>query len=362
MDVANPVSSRAVLIGSATYDKLTALPSVLANLTDLRDALTDVDVWGLPPTNVTVIADEADQITVYRALRAAASATEPDGLLLYYYAGHGLLDAGDLVLGLPDTDPQYPDEQSLRYAKLREATRQSVTSRRVVILDCCFAGRAGRDVLSAEDAVRRLGHHDAEDACLLLAVGANKAATAPLRDRNTAFTGTLLEVLISGSNVADPVLTIRTITDEVTQRLVAAGHERPELRLSNRAADMPLVRAVRIRRRDLTGAVLSAGVAVTDPELRDVRMLVLRHDDSGAIGVRLNRPGGPLPDSLNGWRERITPPAQVFDGGPIARDGFHRARPNPSRYGQSDPFYRDHGQTRRDAAERGAALGPRLHR
>jgi putative transcriptional regulator len=322
MDVANPASSRAVLIGSSAYDKLTALPSVLANLDDLRDALTNADIWGLPPANITVIADATSRVTIYEALRDAAAATQPDGLLLYYYAGHGLIDAGDLMLGLPDTDPQHPDEQTLPYAKLREATRQSSASRRVIILDCCFAGRAGQEVLSAADAVRRLGHHDAEDACLLLAAGANRAASAPLRDRNTAFTGALLDLLANGSELSDPVLTIRTIADQVTQQLLAGGHERPELRLSNRAADIPLARNIRIRRRELTGSVLEAGKDVTDPELRGIRMLVLRHNDTGAIGVRLNRPADTLPESLNGWQAKITPPKRLFDGGPIARDAF----------------------------------------
>lgn len=322
MDVANPASSRAVLIGSSTYDKLAPLPSVRANLDDLRDALTNADVWGLPSENVTVIADPANPVTVYQALREAARATQPDGLLLYYYAGHGLIDTSDLMLGLPDTDPRHPDEQTLSYAKLREASRESRTSRRVIMLDCCFAGRAGRDVLSAADAAHRLGHHDAEDACLLLAAGANRPASAPLRDRNTAFTGALLDLLANGSALSDPVLTIRTVADEVTQQLVAGGHEKPELRLSNRAADLPLARNIRIRRRDLTGSVLEAAKDVTDRELRGGRLLVLRHNDTGAIGVRLNRPSDPLPESLYGWRSKVSEPKRLFDGGPIARDAF----------------------------------------
>jgi putative transcriptional regulator len=170
--------------------------------------------------------------------------------------------------------------------------------------------------------VSRLGHADAEDACLLLAAGANRAASAPVGERNTAFTGALLELLGNGSELSDPVLTITTIAEEVTKHLLADGRERPELRLSNRAADIPLARNIRIRRRDLTGSVLEAGKDVTDPELRGVRMLVLRHDHTGAMGVRLNRLAGRLPDSLAEWQPKVTPPTRLFDGGPIARDAF----------------------------------------
>ncbi|GIM97810.1 YqgE/AlgH family protein [Paractinoplanes toevensis] len=322
MDVANPASSRAVLIGSSAYRWLTPLPSVRANLEDLRRALTDEDIWGLPPANVMTIADATDRVAVYETLREAAGAAGTDGLLLFYYAGHGLIHGGDLILGLPGTDPQHPDEQALAYATLRDATRLSRSPRRVLILDCCFAGRAGTAEMSAADALRRLAHSDTEQACLLLAAGANRPASAPAGDRNTAFTGALLDLLTMGSELSDPVLTVQTVADEVDRHLLASGRERPELRLSNRAGDIPLARNIRIRRRNLTGSVLEASKEVTDPELRGGRMLVLRHDDTGAIGVRLNRPGDPLPEALHGWRTKITAPKRLFDGGPIARDAF----------------------------------------
>jgi putative transcriptional regulator len=322
MDVANPANSRAVLIGSSKFDKLNRLPSVRDNLTDLRLALTDADIWGLPPEHITEFADETDPQAIIEALREAASATGPDGLLLYYYAGHGLINAGDLMLALPGTDPLHPDEKTLPYAKLREATRESATSRRVIIIDCCFAGRAGREVLSAAYAGSRLEHHNAEDLGLLMAVGANQAATAPAGERNTAFTGALLEILTKGSDLSEPLLTLQLIADGVTGRLAGSGYERPELRLSNSGGGIALARNIRINRRDLTGCVLDAAKSVTDPELRGVRMLVLRHHETGAIGVRLNRPGDALDASMAYWRPKITLPHRLYDGGPLAKDGF----------------------------------------
>jgi putative AlgH/UPF0301 family transcriptional regulator len=322
MDVANPATSRAVLIGSSEFDKLNGLPQVRDNLTDLRRALTDTDIWGLPDEHITEFADETDPQAIIDALRAAAGATGPDGLLLYYYAGHGLISAGDLMLALPGTDPRHADERTLPYAKLREATGESDTTRRVIIIDCCFAGRAGRDVLSAAYAGSRLEHHNAEDLALLMAVGANQAATAPEGKRHTAFTGALLELLTNGSDQSEPLLTLQLIADTVTDRLAINGYQRPELRLSNSGGGIALARNIRINRRALTGCVLDAAKTVTDPELRGVRMLVLRHDETGAIGVRLNRPGDELDASMSHWRPKITSPARLYDGGPLARDGF----------------------------------------
>ncbi|XVU28412.1 YqgE/AlgH family protein [Actinoplanes sp. CA-054009] len=323
MDVANPHASRAVLIGTGTYSRMEDIRSVAANLEDVRAALTDPDLWGLPPENITEIADGVNPKEIYQALRAAATTTREDGLLVIYFAGHGLPHDRDLVLGLRDTDPQFPDDDGLRYAKIREAIQLSVTLQRLVILDCCYAGRAGREMLAGGDALRQLADRaEVEQALLLVAAGPNEPARAPMGARNTAFTGALMQVLRKGSETPEPVLTVRTVFDEVARTLAAAGHPRPELRESNSAGDLPFVRNVRVRQRNLTAAVLGAAPNVTDPELRDSIILVLRHDTTGALGVRLNRPIGDLPPALEGWRKHVSVPASLFDGGPIARDGF----------------------------------------
>jgi putative transcriptional regulator len=256
-------------------------------------------------------------------MRAAAQTTGEDGLFLVYYAGHGFPHGDDLVLGLRGVDPAHPDEDGLRYVKVREATQHAMTLRRIVILDCCFAGRAGRDVLDAGDAVKQIVNRaeiQTEKTGLLVAVGPNELAKAPLDARNTAFTSALLRVFRAGSDASDPLLTVRTVADEVIRQVVAAGHLRPEFRESNSAGDLPFVRNIRIHPTELTGAVLESSAELTDPELRQATILILRHNQTGAIGVRLNRTLGPLPSSLEGWR--VSPPSHLFDGGPVARDGF----------------------------------------
>ncbi|BEL06302.1 hypothetical protein Q0Z83_044930 [Actinoplanes sichuanensis] len=326
-EVANPGSSAVVLIGTAEYDHadVERVPSVSANLDDLYDALLDPGIWGVPAENITVLRDERDPASVYDAIRAAARSTRDDGLFLVYYAGHGFPYDDDLVLGLREVDPQFPDEKGLRYPKIRQATQLAIALRRVVILDCCFAGRAGREVLDAGDAVKQIAGRaeiSAEETYLLVAVGPNELAKAPLNDRHTAFTSALLHVLTTGSETADPVLSIRTVAEKVIRRVVAAGHRRPEFRAANAAVDAPLVRNARLRPHDLTGVVLEATADVTDPELRGAVILVLRHNDSGALGVRLNRDFGPLPAALDGWRDHVSLPDRLFDGGPVAQDGF----------------------------------------
>lgn len=326
MNLANPESSAVVLIGTAEYDHadVNNVPSIRANLDDLREVLTDPNVWGVPPHNVTLLRDMGSPADVSRAMRAAAERTREDGMFLVYFCGHGFPHETELVLGLRDVDPAYPDDNGLRYAQVHRAVRRARTLRRIVILDCCFAGRASREMLDASDAVKQVvsrAEIQTEKTGVLVAVGPNELAMAPLDKRNTAFTDALLRVLRDGSPVPEPLLTVRTIADQVTREVVAAGYLRPEFRESNGAGDLPFVRNVRLRRRNLTGAVLESSPEVTDPELRQATIFILRHDKTGALGVRLNRDLGGLPFTLDWW-PAVKPAPHLFDGGPVARDGF----------------------------------------
>ena len=62
MELADPLRSYAVLIGSAAYDapSLGDLPAVTHNLTRLAELLRDPAVWGLPPERCVLVPDPAD--------------------------------------------------------------------------------------------------------------------------------------------------------------------------------------------------------------------------------------------------------------------------------------------------------------
>src|SRR5688500_17772970 len=98
--LADPHTSRAVLIGAAGYRHLPELPTVRSNVDALAALLTDEAVWGLPDRRCARIRDPVTPVEVDRALREAAGGTGPDGMLLVYYAGHGLVDAASDALYL----------------------------------------------------------------------------------------------------------------------------------------------------------------------------------------------------------------------------------------------------------------------
>ena len=68
-----------------------------------------------------------------------------------------------------------------------------------------------------------------------------------------------------------------------------------------------------------TGQLLVASPALTDPHFARAVVLVLDHDDDGALGVVLDRPSElAVQEVLPGWADIVDPPPTLFAGGPVS--------------------------------------------
>jgi putative transcriptional regulator len=73
----------------------------------------------------------------------------------------------------------------------------------------------------------------------------------------------------------------------------------------------------------LTGHLLVATPRLADPNFARCVLLILDHGLYGALGVVLDRPGGLAVDRLlPQWQALATTPAEVFTGGPVARNAL----------------------------------------
>jgi putative transcriptional regulator len=71
----------------------------------------------------------------------------------------------------------------------------------------------------------------------------------------------------------------------------------------------------------LTGQLLVATPLLDDPNFRRTVVLLLDHDEGGALGVVLNRPSPvPVDEVLPGWALAASEPGVLFQGGPVALD------------------------------------------
>ncbi|MEU5536332.1 PQQ-binding-like beta-propeller repeat protein [Streptomyces sp. NPDC020362] len=222
--LSDPNSSRVLLVGTSTYQsgKLEDLPAVRNNVEALRDALTE-GLWRLPAANCVTLLDPPDAATVIDELNHAAGARDT---VVFYYAGHGLIDVrGDkaqLLLTLPTSSEDEP-HRCLAFTDVRDALTRVRARRRVVILDCCFAGRA--DSLGDSGSLGR--SRDVAGSYLLCACGPTHKAQAPKGATYTGFTRALLELLDRGVAGAGPVLDMNTVFEWLVRELGAVGLPAP---------------------------------------------------------------------------------------------------------------------------------------
>lgn len=243
----DPGRSRAVLIGASTYSHLEDLPAVRNNLSGFRDVLVAPALGGLAADNCTVVAEPARPVDIYRTLRQHAAAAEDT--LLVYFAGHGRIGSrNELFLCLPDTDPDELPYSAWPYDELRQVVADSRATKKVVILDCCFSGRALADQAGDEETI--LGQVGIEGTYLLTATAANAVALAPPGERYTAFTGTLLGLLTKGIPDGPELLTFGQIYPRLQHTLTSRQLPRPRQQGSDTIAHLALTRNLAYTGRD----------------------------------------------------------------------------------------------------------------
>ncbi|WP_051386047.1 caspase, EACC1-associated type [Actinokineospora inagensis] len=226
------MSSRAVLIGTSSYRdaRLPDIPVVPRCLTDLARAFAD-----LAPT---VLLDQPDLSALSTGLTAAMHGV--DDVLLVYYVGHGIVGRKhELYLGMPGTDYEHPSFGSLPYDALRDRVLDSPAATKIVILDCCFSGRALGEPL-ADPAGAVVGQLAIDGTYLLTSTESNRVSLVLPGEPHTAFTGRLLRVLDTGIPDAGDHLTIDEVYTHLLAAMTSAGLPRPQKRGTRTADRYPI--------------------------------------------------------------------------------------------------------------------------
>lgn len=179
-------ASRAVLIGASEFlsSDLPDLPAVAHNLDALGQVLTDPrhGVIG----GCTVLADH-DVTDAKVGVAVAEAAGEATSLLLVYHAGHGVLDDdGRLHLARPDTSMDYIGWTSVSVELLKRDLGRARARARVLVLDCCFSGRAVAAMADSRSLVA--GQLDLSGTYTLTSTTATAPSHAPPGKRYTSFT------------------------------------------------------------------------------------------------------------------------------------------------------------------------------
>lgn len=226
--------SRVVLVGASRFtdEELPDLPAVRNNLDGLAACLRDIG-------RCTVVADPDSPVELVDPIHDAAA--EAEDTLVVYYAGHGLIHPRTLglLLAVVGSRPGRT-HTAVPYDVLRECMLDSPAPRKVVILDCCYSGRAIGGM--ADPTTALADEATVEGTYLLASAPPNKQALSPPGERYTAFTGALLTLLTEGVPNGPPLLHLDLLYRHVRDALRRAARPEPQLRTGNTAGELALVR------------------------------------------------------------------------------------------------------------------------
>lgn len=222
--------SKAILIGTSVYHdpEFPALPAVANSLRGMRELLVDPDLCGWPEERVVVLRDASDARRLVQNLRRFARQTTD--VLLVYFAGHGTITRrGQLCLILTDTEADDADITGVEFERVREALLDSPAQTKIVILDCCYSGRA-IEALAGPSAVADTT--DTRGVYTLTASDhtAHVVALEHQADAATSFTGEFLRLVRTGIAGGPPELTLSEVYLHLRRRLQALGLPAPNQR------------------------------------------------------------------------------------------------------------------------------------
>lgn len=235
--------ARAVLIGVSAYADA-GFPSIRAarnSVQAMHALLADPALCGWPSERITVIHDPVSASDLASQVAEVAEVTT--GVLLLYYAGHGILSArGELHLTVTSTRQHRPAITGLAWSILADVFRTCPARVRLAILDCCFAGQAIEALGSGSDpGLADITH--VEGIYTLTATTRNHTAQVPPPGQQgtacTSFTGELHDLIRDGIPGKPEMLTLGDIYPVLRQRLRAKGLPAPNQRGTDTAHHFP---------------------------------------------------------------------------------------------------------------------------
>ncbi|MCX4785449.1 caspase family protein [Streptomyces sp. NBC_01221] len=239
MSLPDPDGTRVVLIGASEYQHFPDLPAVRNNLSRLAELFRSPRFGGLPAGHCATVLDPADAKEMLDAVHQAAS--EATDTLVVYFAGHGMRSPdGSLHLALRNSEQGRKLYESVPFDYLRAEVLDSMASRSVVILDCCYSGAALEGYMGAPEEFA--DQTSIEGTYVMTASAATQAAKAPVGAPLTSFTGELVKAVTDGVPGASDPLDMNSLYRHVRQLLESRGMPVPQQRAGGQGHAIALFR------------------------------------------------------------------------------------------------------------------------
>ncbi len=224
-------SSLAVIIGVGKYDNL-VYPSVeieslfenaVRNSVE-RVAGLFVEELGFPSAHVKLLLDP----TVEEALKLIGSCAADDlDAMVFYFCGHGVLSRGELYLGFRELDVKAVQIGGCLMSEILALLSQIKAKTKFIVLDCCFGGGGLEDLPMNFSPAELRSEINLLGSFSIASAGKNVQALVPEGANNTAFTGTVCDVVEEGIELAGQLMSIDEFFREVRRRMIEASYPVP---------------------------------------------------------------------------------------------------------------------------------------
>lgn len=235
--------SRVLLIGTSRYerpDQLSDLPAVRNNLFDLTEALTGLPTSTFDRKYCSIVDNPDSPKTMMRHL--LRNSKEADHVLLVYFAGHGILGwGGQLHLSVYETDTDQIAGTAVPFEWVRQAMEESPALIRILILDCCFSGRAIGAMSSDSAALEQIA---VSGTYIITSTTATRVSRSVPGERHTAFTHELINLLQYGASTLEDPLTVSELYRPLTVSLARRGLPTPKCSMSDVSGELILRRPI----------------------------------------------------------------------------------------------------------------------
>lgn len=233
---------QALLIGVSDYDddQYHDVPAARNSVRAMREMLTNPALCGWSEESVEELINPKTLIEVGKPLQDLAE--QKADVFLLYFVGHGYMsDKGDLYFILGSSTHRELIFSGLTYNSIREVLKRSRARKKIVILDCCYSGKA-IETLAGED-VAFVGATDVSGAYTLTAAdGTAHVPNAKNTDSLTSFTRVLTETVRHGVQGGGEFLRLTEIYDRLTDRLRAEELPRANQRGTDSVANFEFSR------------------------------------------------------------------------------------------------------------------------
>ncbi|MFI6927449.1 AAA family ATPase [Nonomuraea spiralis] len=234
--------ARVLLVGTATHlpgSRLRDEQAVADTLIAFKHAL--VDQCGVRRDALDVCLDPQTPGEFGHALQTVTEGADRSDVLLVCYAGHGMVSSSDGQLYLATRESGGDgrlEHTAWPYANLRRYVLESRAQVKIVILDCCFSGRAVSALAADQDEIANVA--EIAGTYVLTSAGRDEYALVLPGGQRTAFLGTLVDLLNHGDPEADRTITVAAAYRHLARMLPAKGCARPVGRGLSLAGDLVL--------------------------------------------------------------------------------------------------------------------------